>query len=677
MPDLIGIDIGGTFTDFVFLSEGQIRILKLPTNRVEPGACISEGLDRLGETDTAQVIHGTTVATNALLERKGARTALVTTSGFEDVIELARQQRPHLYRFSQNAPESLVPPSLRFGVRERIGADGEILQELKDEEIESLAEALARADVDSVAIVLLFSFVHPGHEQALAEIIRARLPDVDISVSSHLIPEYREFERTSTTVANAYLNPIVRKYLSDVARSLGSRTAMIMHSGAGVSDIETASSEAARLVLSGPAGGVIGAFDMVRNSGTHEPIRIITLDMGGTSTDVCLCDGAIPVTSTSVVGNIPLRFPAVDIQTVGAGGGSVAWIDDAGVLRVGPQSAGADPGPVCYGRGGEEPTVTDANLVLGRLSPDRKLGGDESLTLDLVSAEDSVGKLADKLGLALHEAALGIVRVANATMERALRRVSIAQGYDPRNFTLVPFGGAGPLHACALASALSIEHILIPQYPGVLSALGLCRADISFDRAVSILARIEDLVTDDSVLREKGAQLKRAIESHFSSLNQKGTIGWSADVRYVGQSYELTIDLDPPEQAHVLPELAVAFHEEHRRRFSYALEHVDVELVTLRAKGVITRAARPDTSRASLENSAPTRDEKSSVWFESEGYLEIDIFNRDSIRIDELYEGPTIIYQPDTTILIEPGWFYSLKADGTLHCNFRKRNSDS
>ncbi len=677
MPDLIGIDIGGTFTDFVFLSEGEIQILKLPTNRTEPGACISEGLDRLGEPEEVQVIHGTTVATNALLERKGARTALVTTRGFEDVLELARQQRPHLYRFGQGSPEMLVPSSLRFGVPERVDAHGDVLQELQDEETESLAEALVRADVDSIAIVLLFSFVNPGHEQALAEIIRARLPDVDISVSSHLIPEYREYERTSTTVANAYLNPVVRKYLSEVIRSVGSRPAMIMHSGAGVSDIETASSEAARLVLSGPAGGVIGAFDMVRESGTQEPIRIITLDMGGTSTDVCLCNGAIPVTPTSVVGGIPLRFPAVDIQTVGAGGGSIAWIDNAGVLRVGPQSAGADPGPVCYGRGGKEPTVTDANLVLGRLLPNRKLGGDESLALDLDLAEESIGKLAQKLGLAMHETALGIVRIVNATMERALRRVSIAQGHDPRDFTLVPFGGAGPLHACALASALGIEHILIPQYPGVLSALGLCRADISFDRAVSILARMVDLKSDDSVLREKRAQLDREIEAHFSSLNQKGTISWSADVRYQGQSYELTIDFDDPDHATAVAELVAAFHEEHRRRFSYALEHVDVEFVTLRAKGVITRAARPVTIRASSEQTNPTRNEKRRVWFESATYMETDVVDRDSIRSDEPYEGPTVIYQSDTTIFIEPGWCYVLKENGTLHCSLRNRTAGS
>ncbi|MCH8246632.1 MAG: hydantoinase/oxoprolinase family protein [Bacteroidetes bacterium] len=670
MSKLIGIDVGGTFTDFVYLVDGQLRILKLPTDREKPGLSIRTGLDQIQSESQAPIVHGTTIATNAILERRGAVTALVSTAGFEDVLELARQQRPELYQFSQRRPAPMVPNRLSFGVRERIDAAGEVLLPLNKNTLDELVARLMDSDVESLAISLLFSFANDQHELEIETRLRSAFPDLDISVSSQLLPEYREYERTTTTVANAYLSPVVRRYLEDIFDSVGDRPISIMHSGAGLSDLDTAANEAARLVLSGPAAGVIGAFDLARRSGLADPIRILSLDMGGTSTDVCLCDGSIPVSPNTVVGDIPLRFPAVDVHTVGAGGGSIAWVDDGGVLRVGPESAGARPGPACYNLGATRPTVTDANLVLGRLLPELNLGGNQSLQLNSGLAESAIRGISQTLALSVMDTALGIVQIANSTMERALRKVSVARGYDPRSLTLIPFGGAGPLHACALASALSMTEILLPVFPGVLSAWGLCLADTVHTRSASVLLRIADLEKKRLPLLEKTNKLSSEIAAYFRNSEKSATQTWSADVRYRGQSHELTLGMKDPSEADALSRLTSDFHHAHEKEFGYCLTDVHIELVTLRATGRVPTETFEIQKPVDLI-SDPTSDDRTSypsrsVWFERSAETEIPVWNRFELKTGCKMNGPALILQADTTILVEPGWNMEVRKTGVL-----------
>ena len=510
---LVGIDVGGTFTDFVVMSSDGISVHKLPTTPEDQSRAIVAGLRALS-IDEADVVHGMTVATNALLERRGARTALLTTDGFADVLTIGRQNRPQLYHFSQQRPPSLVAEQWRLEVGERLDAEGRVQVTLDRDRTAELAGKLAGSDVESLAIVFLFSFRNPEHEQQAAAIIRKRCPELLVSLSSEILPEYREYERTATTVINAYVQPLVARYLRRLERALPRCRVRIMQSNGGAIGLSQAADQAARVVLSGPAGGVVGAFALAQQAtGTPEP-PIITFDMGGTSTDVALCPGRIPATAESVITDLPLRLPVIDIHTVGAGGGSVAFVDAGGGLRVGPRSAGAVPGPACYGRGGDEATVTDANLALGRLDAGGFLGGRGEVALDSDAAYRVLSDLGARLGLTPEGAALGVVRIANATMERALRRVSVEQGYDPRRFTLVPFGGAGPLHACDLADALGIGQILIPPIPGVLSAYGMLVADIATDASQSVLAPASHLMSDVSGLQTIFAALVRTGRDH-------------------------------------------------------------------------------------------------------------------------------------------------------------------
>ena len=418
-------------------------------------------------------MHGTTIATNALLERRGARTALLTTAGFVDVIEIGRQNRPHLYALHQRRPHPLAPADLRFAAVERLDTAGNVLTPLDEQALARTAAEIAAAAPESLAVCFLYSFRNPQHERRAAQILRRACPSLPISLSSDILPEYREYERTATTVINAYLLPLVGSYLEHLTDTFAELHIRVMQSNGGAIGASQAAQEPARLVLSGPAGGVVGAFRLAQLASDQDKPQIMTFDMGGTSTDVALCPGAAPRTTTeSEVAGLPLRLPVIDIHTVGAGGGSLARVDAGGGLRVGPESAGALPGPVCYRRGGQQPTVTDANLALGRLDAGQFLGGSGAMALDVAAAEAALADLGTRLGgLSVPEAALGVVRVANARMERALRRVSVERGHDPRGFTLVPFGGAGPLHACDLADALGIPRILLPPSPGVLSAL--------------------------------------------------------------------------------------------------------------------------------------------------------------------------------------------------------------
>ncbi len=488
MPQiLVGVDTGGTFTDIVLLQEGEIRIHKVLSTPDDPSSAILQGLAQLGVAQDLDVlVHGSTVATNAVLEHKGAVTGLITTAGFRDVLEIGRQTRPRLYAINVQKVPPLVPRSLRLEVNERLNERGEVLVELDEASLYEAIRTLQEAGVEAVAISLLFSFTNPAHERIVTEAVRAA--SLYVSPSYEVLPEFREYERTSTVVLNAYVGPLIDRYLARLESELSQHTVLrIMQSNGGSILSSTARREAARTLLSGPAAGVVGAAFVAKMSGFTQTI---TLDIGGTSTDVALVNGSISETTDGAIGGYPTKLPMIDIHTVGAGGGSIAYFDTGGALRVGPVSAGANPGPAAYGRGGTEATVTDANLVLGRLLPEAFLGG--TMSLDSRRAHEVVAHIAEHWVHTVEEAALGIIRVVNANMEAAIRLISVERGCDPRQFTLVAFGGAGPLHACELAAALGIPRVLIPTTPGVLSALGMLTADTLKDYVRTVMVAAEE-----------------------------------------------------------------------------------------------------------------------------------------------------------------------------------------
>jgi len=663
---LVGVDVGGTFTDFVVLEDGRLRVHKLATTVRDQSRAIVAGLEEMALGRSCEMVHGTTVATNALLERQGARTALLTTAGFRDVLEIGRQNRPQLYALSQQRLPPLVPRASRFEVEERLDAHGEVITPLDDDGVRAIARQLAATGVESIAVVFLFSFRDPGHERRAAEIIREVLPDVPLSLSSDILPEYREYERTATTVINAYVRPLVARYLARLALALGSgseRRVRLMQSNGGAIGLEQAARQAARLVLSGPAGGVVGAFAAARQALRSATPHIITFDMGGTSTDVALCPGRIEHTSESTIADLPLRLPVLDIHTVGAGGGSLAWCDAGGsgaprALHVGPQSAGADPGPACYGRGGTTATVSDANLVLGRLDAAHFLGGEGDVTLDEGAAHAALANLGEELDLTAEHAALGVVRVVNAAMERALRRVSIERGHDPRDFVLVPFGGAGPLHACELAAALDMQRILIVPHPGTLSALGMLVADVAHDESHAVLRLLDGLVASPEPLAVMAASLEEQVRG-VMAVNTQGTVKIEAalDLRYRGQSYELTVPLRLPVTVESLDEAGSAFHTAHAQRYGYAIPDQAVEAVTFRVRGVLPGAPL-DLPPEPLGASDATGDAVGSkpVWFAPAGPTATACYDRNALRPGHAFPGPALVFQFDSTIVIAPGW---------------------
>jgi N-methylhydantoinase A len=675
----IGVDTGGTFTDFIVLAGGQRFTFKVPSTPRAPEEAILAGIGvamaRLGESGRRladpgwsgadEVIHGTTVGTNALLERKGARTALVTTAGFEDVLEIGRQARPEPYNLGVTRPEPLIPRSLRFGVRERILADGTIREELAEAEIERLLERLRRARVESVAVALLFSFVNPVHETRLEG--RLRELGVPLSISSRILPEYREYERISTLALNAWLAPKMSGYLGQLTKGLGAITGgagprlRIMQSSGGSISAEVAAREPVRTILSGPAGGVVAAERIAALAGIE---RIITFDMGGTSTDVAVCQGGAPTTSEAQIGGVPIAVPVLDIHTVGAGGGSIAFLDAGGALRVGPESAGADPGPAAYGRG-ERPTVTDANLVLGRFAGRGLLNG--GLKLDEERARQAIARLAEGMSgvadrrVSVVEAALGVVRVANSNMERALRLVSVERGHDPRLFTLAGFGGGGGLHAAALAEALRIPRVLIPADPGAFSALGLLLAEVIKDYSRTVMA---PLVPSDSKgplpvdFRRRLAELERL------ALAELAEEGFSPDrirlepslaIRYRGQSYELAVPLtDDPRPA---------FHALHRARYGHADPARGLEVVSLRLRA-IGLTTKPILTRQPLRRGArvdPRSSSMARVWFGRRAER-VPVYERTALPVGARLTAPAIVVEYGSTTLLPPGW--QLEVDG-------------
>jgi N-methylhydantoinase A len=652
----LGVDVGGTFTDAVLATGGRLVTAKAPTTPEDQSegvmAAIGAALERAGAEAAAveAFAHGMTVATNALLEGSGARTVLVATEGFTDVVELGRQARPDLYRLCAARPAPLVPPQRRVPAPERTGPDG-VLRALDDPD--ALAREIAEHEPEAVAVVLLHAYGHPGHERAIGEALERALPDVHVSLSHEVVGTFREYERAATTEVDAALSPLLARYL----RRLLERAAQaalpeprIMQSSGGLAAASLAARHAAFTVLSGPAGGAAAAALVARRSGHAD---LVCFDMGGTSCDVCVVeDGTVRETAGREVGGRPLALPMVDIHTVGAGGGSIAWRDPGGALRVGPRSAGADPGPASYGRGGEEPTVTDANLVLGRLDAEAPLAG--GVMLDRGAAERAVGELADALELDLVACAEGIVRVANAEMVRALRVMTVEQGIDPRRFALLAFGGAGPLHAAAIADELGMATILCPRASGVLSALGLAAADRRATEQRTVLLAGDEL-TDDALGRARG-ELADAARATLGA--QDARVELAHDVRYRGQAHELTVR--DPEQPD-LGALREGFEALHEERYGYRDDGAPVEVVTIRATASV---AGPELDLAAGDGAAQSRRSRREVVFDGERH-DAEIVHGEPAP-GERVAGPAICELPEATLVVPPGWSGSVDEAGTL-----------
>ena len=636
----IAIDTGGTFTDCVYRVGARLEVLKLPSTPDDPSRAILEAVRRickLAPAAAVEVRHGTTVATNSLLERKGARVAFVTTSGFEDTLAIARQARPDLYDWNHHRPAPIT--DLCFGVPERITADGAVLCAPAQSALDELRSTIRKSKAESIAVSLLFSFANPAHEQGVAKALESL--GLPISLSHQILPEFREYERGATIVLNAYLSPRMQSYIRALEHGLSRRNARlsIMQSSGGILSAASAAREPVRTILSGPAGGVIGALSVARGAGVD---RILTFDMGGTSTDVALLDATRepPTTSEGQVAGLPVSIPMLDIHTAGAGGGSLAWMDTAGALQVGPQSAGADPGPACYGRGNGA-TVTDANLVLGRLHPDHFLGG--AMRLDEARARDVLVHLRTRSFTTAEHLAEGVIRVANARMESALRRVSVERGHDPRSFTLVAFGGAGPLHACSLAQSLGIRRILIPAAPGALSALGILDADLrrEFSRTVMLAPGSPQIA---STFRE----LESEARTTFAAESKSPGLTRSADLRYHGQGYELRVDWSSNAIAR--------FHQLHARSYGYSDPARPVEIVTLRVQA-IARSPKPPVKRSTLgkPDSRYARLASHRI-FEDGRWRNAVLYDRARLQPGNRITGPAVILELSATTYLPTAW---------------------
>src|SRR5271170_1077118 len=647
----LGIDTGGTFTDLLRLDAQGMKVHKVRSTPDDPARAIFAGIAELmGDTEWTELIHGSTVATNALLERKGARVALVTTRGFEDVLEIGRQTRAELYNFMVKARRPLIPDGLTFGLSERLNADGSVLEPLLESEVSQLVGALRAQTVDSVAVCLLHSYANPIHEDHLSKALEEA--GFVVSASHKVLPEYREFERWSTTVVNAYVTPLMARYLTKLEDGLGGKPLKIMQSNGGSISAQRAKTAAVQTILSGPAAGVVGAQAVGNASGYS---RLITFDMGGTSTDVSLINGAIGTTIESTVGDFPVRLPVLDIHTVGAGGGSVAYIDSGGSLRVGPRSAGADPGPACYGKG-TELTVTDANLLLGRLDPEYFLGG--RMTLDLNRTRNIAKELASRLGLSLIALAEGVVRIANANMEAAIRVVSVRRGYDPRDFALLAFGGAGGLHACDIADSLSIATVLVPEHSGVLSALGMLLADVTKDYSLTILKPTAAVTEEELRHRFRPLEERALADLLAEGFAEKDiAIECALDMRYKGQAYEITLPFATGYEAE--------FSRRHNQLYGYANELRATEIVQLRVK-VIGRTSKPALPDAVVTPcDLPKPSSVRSAHFGRRA-VSTPVYHRELLSAGMHGQGPALVVSGQSTTVIPPHYGFAIDGVGTL-----------
>jgi N-methylhydantoinase A len=655
---LLGVDVGGTFTDAVLLSQdGTIHTAKAPTTPGDQSAAVLEAvaevLRRAGAAprQVRRFAHGMTVATNALLEGRVATTALLASDGFTDLIELGRQARPQLYRLCAAPPAPLTPPQRRFGVPERSGPEG-IIQPLTPEAATQTIAALASCEPEAIAVVLLHSYAHPEHELMLAQRIAAALPGVHVSLSHDLVGTFREYERAATTEIDAALSPLLSRYLARLSRKATETNLpqpQVMQSSGGLLSCERAASHAALTVLSGPAGGVGGARMLATMAA--EP-NLLCLDMGGTSCDVCLIsDGAVAETAQRSVAGRPLALPALDIHTVGAGGGSIAWRDAGGALRVGPGSAGADPGPACYEHGGRKPTVTDANMVLGRLLEERPLAG--GLRLNRTASEDAIASLAGELGLGLIECAEGIVRIAEAEMLKALRVMSVERGHDPRGFALMGFGGAGPLHVVALAAELGIRRVLCPRASGVLCALGLAAAAPRRDAARTVM-----LSGDELSARRLEAARQDLIATATEALGERPhEIRVRAELRYRGQSFELGV---PAPQGASPQDICAAFALAHEQHYGYRDEQAQIELVTLRVSAF---GATPQVRLAPGAGETPDTQTRELILAGQPVQARCLL---GELPPGTCMQGPALCAMPETTLLVGEGWSGQVDERGTI-----------
>jgi N-methylhydantoinase A len=673
----IAIDSGGTFTDCVFVRDGKLQIIKVASRPRAPAEAIVEAVKLAAahtpsKNETHDLVCGTTVGTNALLERRGGRVALITTAGFEDVLEIGRQARAKLYDLFLQKAEPLAPSSRRFGAKERLASDGSIVQPLKTADIRSLFRQIKKTKPDSVALCLLFSFRNPVHERRIAS--RIRSAGYAVSVSHEILPEFREYERTSTTVINAYLVPVMSSYLRDTTVRISTllphqsekksrkshpqpsqvARVRIMQSNGGIISAEEAAREPVRTILSGPAGGVIGAGRAAKLARLD---KCISFDMGGTSTDVALLTGELRTTSEATVAGLPVAVPMLEIHTVGAGGGSIARFDEGGALRVGPESAGAVPGPVCYGRG-TNPTVTDAHAVLGHLGSAGLLGG--SFSLDIQRARTQMQKVVQESGnrfRTVEAFAQGIIAVANAVMEKAIRVISVERGHDPRDYTLIAFGGAGGLHACGLAAALEMRGVLIPVFPGGLSALGILRADVVKELSQTVLLPAEEMLKGaqqlKTILKRLEAQALRVLDADGFT-RAKMRFQHALDMRYLGQAYELNIPINPV--GPVGHDVTAAFHRAHEMRYGYHHKNKKVEIVNVRCRATGITDKPPIQKIAPRRRTEPLLPEQTTELTFHERMRKTILYRRDNLRAGDVFPGPAVVTEYSATTLIPPDW---------------------
>lgn len=684
MPVRIGVDTGGTFTDVCLATpDGNVAVFKLPSTPADPSEAIAGGVREIlaanGATPAAVAFlgHGTTVATNALLERRGTPTGIITTAGFRDLLELARQRRPHLYDLQADKPAPLVPRRLRYDVPERLLHDGTIEQPLDEDAVRAAVRALRAAGARAIAICFLYSYLYPRHELRAAEIVRAEFPEVYLSLSHQVLAEFREYERLSTTTVNAYVGPTMSRYvrrLRERVRGAGLPVdPVITQSNGGVISLDIAAETPVRTVLSGPAAGVTGALQVATGAGFAD---VITFDMGGTSTDVALLQGGRAGLRLELeVAGLPVRTPMIDINTVGAGGGSVAWIDSGGHLKVGPRSAGAVPGPAAYARGGSEATVTDANVSLGILSRESLLGG--RMLVDAAAADAAIARLAGQLRLPPVDVAQGILAIVTANMARAIRVISVERGHDPRDFTLLAFGGAGPLHAARLARELDIPRVLVPTAPGILCAIGLLVADprVDFSRTRVLTANMDALPVADEILATLAVDAGTWLDREGAAPDAR-RLRRMADMRYAGQNYELTLDLPPtPLDAAALAALLDAFHAAHDQSYGFASPGEPVQFVTFRleATSIVPKAALPELPAAAGQIADALLGTRRTYLPEAGGWVDCPIYDRALLGPGHRCAGPAIVEQMDSTTLVLPGQRGEVDRFGNIILHERER----
>jgi len=678
----IAVDVGGTFTDATLWDPagGRLVAAKAPTTPADRAAgvlaAVRLALAAAGERPehVRELIHGSTTGTNALIERTGAKVGLLTTRGFRDVLEIGRIMRPEagLYDVTVDRPPPLVPRRLRREAAERLGADGSVLVALSEDDVEEAARFFAREGVEAVAVCFLFAFLNPAHEERAAEILARLLPGVPVSVSAHICPEIREYERTSTTVMNAYLTPVMDAYLESLARqvqaALGAEAKLsVIQANGGSTAVAQARRRAVTTVNSGPAGGVVAAAFYGRRQGRS---RLVSVDMGGTSFDIGLVeDGATKVTTEGSFQDLPVRIPIIDLHIIGAGGGSIAWQDPGGALAVGPRSAGAQPGPACYGRGGTLPTVTDANLVLGRLSAEYFNGG--RMRLDVEAARGAVARLAGAMGLPVEETALGIIRVVNANMAKGIAAVTILRGIDVRDFALLSFGGAGGVHAVDLAHALAMTEAIVPPLPGTFSAVGLLVTEVRQDY-VAALGGVPTAALDPAAIE---AHYRRMEDEARAALAEQGFAAGAidlvrtADLKVKGQTYELSLPMPGrgPVDAHAIQALLDAFARLYRSRYAFFFDGEPIEVVNLRV-AALGRNPPVELARRAPDGADPARARKGErpVYFERQGFVRSAVYDRDRLRPQHRVAGPAVIEEETSSTLVPPGFAAVVLDDGGL-----------